>query len=117
MMYVTDLVELRHRLGITQITMAERMGLSLRAFQDIEKGRTGLREIDKRIRLHRVHELAIERVLIGYAIDRSDPELLGELQSQMTNLIMSEFTKRIGGTVEAKDGRRSTPIKLIRLAS
>jgi transcriptional regulator with XRE-family HTH domain len=104
-------------LDITQITMADRMGLSLRAFQDIENGRTGLREKDGRIRLRRVHELAIERVLFGYAIDRNDPELLGELQSQITNLIMSDFAKRVGGTMEAKDSRRSPPITLTRLAS
>jgi transcriptional regulator with XRE-family HTH domain len=78
-----DLIDLRTSLNISQITMASRVGLSLRVFRNIENGKVPLR---------RVHELAIERVLIGYAIDRNDPELLGDLQSSLTNMIMSDFS-------------------------
>jgi len=89
-MDATDLIDLRSSLNISQITMASRIGLSLRVFRNIENGKVPLR---------RVHELAIERVLIGYAIDRNDPELLGDLQCPLTNMIMSDFSIRTGAGV------------------
>jgi len=89
-MDATDLIDLRTSLNISQITMASRIGLSLRVFRNIENGKVPLR---------RVHELAIERVLIGYAIDRNDPELLGDLQCSLTNMIMSDFSIRTGAGV------------------
>jgi hypothetical protein len=88
-----DLIDLRTSLNISQITMASRIGLSLRVFRNIENGKVPLR---------RVHELAIERVLIGYAIDRNDPELLGDLQSSLTNMIMSDFSIRTGAGVSSR---------------
>jgi hypothetical protein len=97
-MEAMDLVDLRTSLNISQITMASRIGLSLRVFRNIESGKAPLR---------RVHELAIERVLIGYAIDRNDPELLGDLQSSLTNMIMSEFSIRTGAGVSTRTGYRS----------
>jgi transcriptional regulator with XRE-family HTH domain len=93
-----DLIDLRSSLNISQITMASRIGLSLRVFRNIENGKVPLR---------RVHELAIERVLIGYAIDRNDPELLGELQSSLTNMIMSEFSIRTGAGVSTPPDYRA----------
>jgi hypothetical protein len=85
-----DLIDLRTLLKVSQITMASRIGLSLRVFRNIENGKVPLR---------RVHELAIERVLIGYAIDRNDPGLLGDLESSLTNMIMSDFSIRTGAGV------------------
>ena len=88
-----DLIDLKTSLNISQITMASRVGLSLRVFRNIENGKVPLR---------RVHELAIERVLIGYAIDRNDPELLGDLQCSLTNMIMSDFSTRTGAGVSSR---------------
>jgi DNA-binding XRE family transcriptional regulator len=93
-MDTADLIDLRTMLNISQITMASRIGLSLRAFRNIETGKA---------RLRRVHELAIERVLIGYAIDRNDPELLGDLQSALTNMIMFDFSVRAGARIAAEN--------------
>jgi len=93
-----DLIDLKTSLNISQITMASRVGLSLRVFRNIENGKVPLR---------RVHELAIERVLIGYAIDRNDPELLGDLQSSLTNMIMSDFSIRTGAGVSTPAAYRS----------
>jgi transcriptional regulator with XRE-family HTH domain len=93
-----DLIDLRTSLNISQITMASRIGLSLRVFRNIENGK---------VRLRRVHELAIERVLIGYAIDRNDPELLGDLQISLTNMIMSDFSIRTGAGVSTPADYRS----------
>jgi len=96
-MDAAELIDLRTSLNISQITMASRIGLTLRAFRNIESGKAKLR---------RVHELAIERVLIGYAIDRNDPELLGDLQSALTNMIMFDFSVRAGASVAARDTYR-----------
>ena len=97
-MDAADLIDLRTTLNISQITMASRIGLSLRAFRNIENGK---------VRLRRVHELAIERVLIDYAIARNDPELLGDLQVKLTNMIMFEFSVRAGASIAAGDTYRS----------
>ena len=84
------------------------MGLSLRAFRNIENGK---------VRLRRVHELAIERVLIDYAIARNDPELLGDLQVRLTNMIMFDFSVRAGAGIEAGDNYRSKRFDLVDRAS
>jgi hypothetical protein len=96
-MEAMDLIDLRTSLNVSQITMASRIGLSLRVFRNIESGKAPLR---------RVHELAIERVLIGYAIDRNDPELLGDMQSSLTNMIMSDFSIRTGAGVSTSAAYR-----------
>ena len=89
MMDAGDLFDLREALHITQITLAGRLGLSLRALQNIESGRAKLR---------RVHELAIRAVLVEMAIERGDIELLGSLRSGLTNLIIAEFVARSGAS-------------------
>ena len=107
-MDAADLIDLRTTLNISQITMASRMGLSLRAFRNIENGK---------VRLRRVHELAIERVLIDYAIARNDPELLGDLQVRLTNMIMFDFSVRTGAGIAAGDNYRSKQFDLVDRAS
>jgi transcriptional regulator with XRE-family HTH domain len=107
-MDAADLIDLRTTLNISQITMASRMGLSLRAFRNIENGK---------VRLRRVHELAIERVLIDYAIARNDPELLGDLQVRLTNMIMFDFSVRAGAGIAAVDNYRSKRFDLVDRAS
>lgn len=77
MMSATDLVALRSQLGLTQLSMAKKIGLSLRAFQNLESGKARLRPL---------HERAIERAIISYAIYMNDPELLGPLESELTSL-------------------------------
>jgi transcriptional regulator with XRE-family HTH domain len=61
-----DLVELRRDLGLTQQEMAERLGMALRSYQDIEAGESKYRFI---------HRLAAERVALALAVDRGDPDL------------------------------------------
>ena len=107
-MDAADLIDLRTKLNISQITMASRIGLSLRAFRNIENGK---------VRLRRVHELAIERVLIDYAIARNDPELLGDLQVRLTNMIMFDFSVRAGVGIAAGDNYRSKRFDLVDHAS
>jgi DNA-binding XRE family transcriptional regulator len=108
-MDAADLIDLRTKLNISQITMASRIGLSLRAFRNIENGK---------VRLRRVHELAIERVLIDYAIARNDPELLGDLQVRLTNMIMFDFSVRAGAAgIAAGDNYRSKRFDLVDRAS
>jgi DNA-binding XRE family transcriptional regulator len=107
-MDAADLIDLRTTLNISQITMASRIGLSLRAFRNIENGK---------VRLRRVHELAIERVVIDYAIARNDPELLGDLQVKLTNMIMFDFSVRTGVSIAAGDTYRSMRFNLINRAS
>jgi transcriptional regulator with XRE-family HTH domain len=57
------LIELRKQLGLSQTALAEELGMSLRAYQDIEAGKSAYR---------RVHFLAVERVALQLAVDRKD---------------------------------------------
>lgn len=59
-----ELARLRKSLGLTQADMADRVGLSPRAYQDIENGRSVLRP---------VHAHAAERVALAVAVERGDP--------------------------------------------
>lgn len=61
-----DLINLRQDLGLTQQEMAERLGMALRGYQDIESGQSKYRFI---------HRLAAERVALAAAVDRGAPEL------------------------------------------
>jgi len=61
-----DLVNLRLDLRLTQQEMAERLGMALRSYQDIEAGESKYRFI---------HRLAAERVALALAVDRGDPDL------------------------------------------
>jgi len=54
----------RKALRLTQAEMAERMGLSMRGYQDIETGKAELRKI---------HILAFERAALTRAIESSKP--------------------------------------------
>lgn len=66
MMTAAELVALRKRLDLTQAGMAERVGLSLRAYQDIEASVSKLRPI---------HAHAAERAALALAVERADPML------------------------------------------
>jgi transcriptional regulator with XRE-family HTH domain len=61
-----DLIHLRESLHLTQQEMAERLGMALRGYQDIEAGESKYRFI---------HRLAAERVALALAVDRGDPNL------------------------------------------
>jgi DNA-binding XRE family transcriptional regulator len=61
-----ELVGLRRHLGLSQTEMAGRIGLALRAYQDIENGRAKLR---------RVHVLAVERAALAIAAERGEVAL------------------------------------------
>ena len=66
-MTVEEFVELRKRLGLTQTTLAEHLGMSLRAVQAIENRSTELRKI---------HVLAIERVSLAIGSQVNDPTMV-----------------------------------------
>ena len=61
-----DLAALRDKLGITQTDMAQRVGLGLRVYQDIEGGVSKVRPI---------HFAAAERAALGLAVEKGDPML------------------------------------------
>ena len=63
-MTAEELVALRKSLGLTQSEMAELMGMKTRAFQEIENGRSPVREI---------HRLAAERGALHLAAERGEP--------------------------------------------
>jgi transcriptional regulator with XRE-family HTH domain len=65
-MTAEELVALRKSLGLTQTEMAELMGMKTRAFQEIENGRSPVREI---------HRLAAERGALHLAAERGEPML------------------------------------------
>ena len=65
-MILEDFVGHRKTLGLTQTEMAGRIGLGLRAYQDIEAGVSKLRPI---------HVAAAERVALALAVERGDPML------------------------------------------
>jgi transcriptional regulator with XRE-family HTH domain len=61
-----DLINLRKELGLTQQEMADRLGMALRGYQDIEAGESKYRFI---------HRLAAERVALVIAVDKANPDL------------------------------------------
>jgi len=61
-----ELIAFRDLLGLTQTAMAERIGLGLRAYQDIEGGASKLRPI---------HVAAAERAGLALAVERRNPML------------------------------------------
>lgn len=67
-MTVDDLVRFRRRADLTQGEMARAMGLSLRAYQDIE-GREDDDDLSTR------HVLAIERCSLSLAVQRNSIDL------------------------------------------
>ena len=62
-MNVADLKTFRERAGLKQVEMAELVGMSLRAYQDVETGVSGFRA---------VHVAAVERVSLRLAVERKD---------------------------------------------
>lgn len=62
----TKLEAIRRHLGLTQVEMAGRLGLTPRALQDIEGGKSKERTI---------HVLAAERVSLSRAVANQDPAL------------------------------------------
>lgn len=66
MMTPAELVALRKSLDLTQAEMAGRVGLGLRAYQDIEAGVSKLRPI---------HAHAAERAALTLAVERANPML------------------------------------------
>ncbi|MBB2965182.1 helix-turn-helix transcriptional regulator [Methylobacterium sp. R2-1] len=61
------LVHLREKLGLTQKTMADGLGMSLRAYSDLENGKSAVRTI---------HVLAAERLTLRVAQTLDDPSVL-----------------------------------------
>lgn len=61
-----DLVALRKTMGLTQTEMAERIGLTLRPYQAIEKGESTIRP---------VHIRAAERAALTEAVRQGNPML------------------------------------------
>lgn len=61
-----DLAALRKALGLTQSEMAEQIGLSPRAYHDVESGKAPYRL---------THRLAAERAALALAVERRNPML------------------------------------------
>ena len=61
-----EIIALRRSLALKQAEMAERMGLSMRALQDIEGGISKVRQI---------HVAAAERAALTLAVERGNPML------------------------------------------
>lgn len=60
------ITEIRKRLGLKQSEMAERLGMGLRAYSDLENGVSKTRPI---------HVLAAERISLRVATERQDASL------------------------------------------
>jgi len=75
-----DLMTLRVALGYTQTQMAEAIGLKLRAYQDLEGGKSPIRTM---------HILAIERVALARAVEqgRLDILRLGEMSGVVADVV------------------------------
>lgn len=56
-------IGLRKTLGLTQTELANRLGMGLRAWQEIEGGRSPVRL---------VHQLALERIALSIGLERGD---------------------------------------------
>jgi len=63
---MTEIAAIRATLRLTQAEMAERIGLGLRAYQDIEGGVSKVRQI---------HIAAVERAALALAVERGNPML------------------------------------------
>lgn len=63
----SELVALRAELGLTQTEMADEIGLKLRAYQDLEGGKSPIRKL---------HILAIERVALARAVIEGRTKLM-----------------------------------------
>lgn len=64
----SDLIAMRQTLGITQADMARELGMSLRAYNDLETGKSEVRQI---------HIMAAERLTLFYAYQQHNRNLLG----------------------------------------
>lgn len=65
-MTTQDLIALRNAIGMTQAELARAIGLSTRAYQDIESSGAP-------VKLR--HQLAIERIALDEAADQGNPTL------------------------------------------
>jgi len=59
-----DLVAFRENIGLTQAQLAARLGMHSRTYQELEAGKSKLRD---------VHALAIERIALDVALETGDP--------------------------------------------
>lgn len=86
-----DLASLRKRLDLTQAEMAGHIGLSMRAYHDVETGASKLRPI---------HTLAAERAALALAAERGGPMLApasGRRRAvDLARLITGEAESRTG---------------------
>lgn len=65
-MTTEELIALRKALGLTQTEFAARLGMTMRGYQDIETGKSGLRPI---------YALGAERVALAIAVERGEINL------------------------------------------
>jgi transcriptional regulator with XRE-family HTH domain len=63
------LIHLREKLRLTQKSMADGLGMSLRAYSDLENGKAAVRTI---------HILAAERLTLRAAVTLDDPSVLAK---------------------------------------
>ncbi|GLK69194.1 hypothetical protein [Hansschlegelia plantiphila] len=66
-MTVEEIVQLRRNLQMTQRELAEQLGMNIRSWQEVEAGKTKIKEI---------HELALERVALRRAAETDNPSFM-----------------------------------------
>lgn len=86
-----EMKEYRLKLGLTQLEMAHRMGLSSRAYQDMEASPNGLR---------RVHVLTLQAVSLEMALERQD--LNAALPAMRENVLRFAELMRAGKAPAAR---------------
>jgi transcriptional regulator with XRE-family HTH domain len=85
-----ELAFLRRGMKFTQTEMADRLGLSIRAYSMIEVGNATLRPI---------HILAVERVAIDRAVELANP-MIAPAGVRNDALLFAEMVKGIGDDAE-----------------
>ena len=102
-----ELQALRKMYALRQSDMADHLGLSERAYQEIEKGNSPLRQI---------HVLAIERVLIKLAALKGSTKLAitGDLKSDVLTVAedLTSYREAVERIVEDVLARRSPNVRL-----
>lgn len=71
----------RENLHITQEEMAEKLGISRNTYRSIEKGQTRL--VNEHLdRIASILDISAEELVLGYAPERHDQTILGEMQDE-----------------------------------
>ena len=94
----------RKHLGLTQEQMAARLGMSTRAVQDIEAGKSQEREI---------HQLAADRISLSRAVTQNDPTLatpeMRDLALRLAFMILGTPSENVPGEGTEAEPKKAQP--------